>query len=130
MIIVKNTGKLPDIAKAKIKTIYKITQNIRSKAVTNSPYKTGTLRRSILSDVQPELGQGKVWSNLPYARMREFGGVITPKKAKMLAWKSGGKWHFAKRVVQKWKPYLIPAYNSEIPKIGATLKSFIESTTK
>lgn len=87
MITVKSTGKLPDITKARVKTLYKITQNIRSKAVTNSPYDTGTLRRSILSDVQPTLGVGKVGTNLPYARMREFGGTIVPKKAKMLAWK-------------------------------------------
>lgn len=85
MTTVKITGKFPDIAKAKIIALSRITQNIRTKAVTNAPYKTGTLRRSILSDVTADIG--KVGTNLPYARIREFGGTILPKNKKMLAWK-------------------------------------------
>ena len=128
MSMIKSTGSLPDIKRAVNLTLHKIAQDVRSEAVIKSPYKTGTLRRSIISDVTET--QAKVGSNLPYARMREYGGIIVPKRAKMLAWKSGGKWHYAKKVVQRAKPYLIPAYEKGVVNVGKILESFINYTTK
>jgi hypothetical protein len=126
--MIKSTGHLPDIKKAINLTLHKTAQDVRSEAVVNAQYKTGTLRRSILSDIQET--QAVVWSNLPYARMREFGWTIVPKRAKMLAWKSGWVWHYAKKVVQKAHPYLIPAYEKWVKNVGKVLESFIAFTTK
>lgn len=82
---------------------------VEGKAKQYAPVKYGILRGSINS--QGPFGQGgdlhtKVGTNIEYARHQEYGtGIygknhtpITPKRKKVLAWKSGGKWHFAKRV--------------------------------
>jgi len=122
-------GQLPDIKRAERNTIIKITHEIRSTAITLSPYATWTLRRSILSDTtNPTLW--KVWSNLPYARIREFWGTILPKNKPRLAWKKNGKWIYANKVVQKWKPYLMPAFEQWKAHIWAVLEAEIEKTTK
>lgn len=126
--MIKKTGKMPDIARATYLTLQKVSQDIRSDAVVNSPYRTGTLRRSIMASIEGDTA--KVGSNLPYARMREYGGVIKPKRKKMLAWKSNGKWYFAKQVTQKGKPYLIPAFEKNTRDITKILQAFISSTTK
>jgi hypothetical protein len=50
--------------------------------------------------------QAKVGTNIKYAKWPEDGtgiygprkAMIRPKNAKMLAWKSGGKWHYARQV--------------------------------
>lgn len=125
--IIKNIGQLPSVEKARYAILSRATQKIRGEAVTNAPYETGTLRRSILSEVTPTYG--KVGSNLPYARFREFGGTIVPKKAKMLAWKRGWKWHFAKKVTQKWKPYLIPAFEKVKSDMGDIIDGELTKTT-
>lgn len=45
-----------------------------------------------------------------YAAIHEFGGVIHPRYAKYLAWKSKtGEWIFAKSVTIPARPYLRPA---------------------
>jgi phage gpG-like protein len=119
---------MPDIPKAIKLTLSKVSQDIRSEAVVNSPYKTGTLRRSIMAHI--EWNEAKVGSNLPYARMREYGGIIKPNRKKMLAWKNNWKWYFAKQVTQKGKPYLIPAFEKNTRDIGKILKQFITSTTR
>lgn len=118
---------LPDIAKAKRKAIVIVTNNIRNDSVESAPYQTGTLRRSILTDVSET--QGKVGTNLPYARIREYGGTILPKNKPRLAWQKNWKWIFAKKVVQKWKPYLIPAYKKWIAEIWKILEREIEKAT-
>lgn len=76
-----------------------------------APVKKGNLRRSI----QMHTGNRYVvvGTDLIYAPIHEFGGTITPKAKKVLAFKVNGKWVFAKKVViQKYKGrgYMRPAF--------------------
>lgn len=61
---------------------------IRNAAADKAPKRTGTLTRSIHIEVL-ESGQFFCWvaigTNLEYAVIHEFGGVIIPKNAKFLA---------------------------------------------
>jgi HK97 gp10 family phage protein len=90
---------------------------IEEQAKENAPYRTGTLRRSIGttvtgSSLKAEARVGPA-ANVPYAAITEFGGVIEPKNAPRLAWKDDqGKWHLAKRVVRKPRPFLRPAFDN------------------
>lgn len=81
----KKYGEMPDVDKAKYLIIARAVAEIHSEASRNAPYDTGTLRRSLLMDIKPD--KGKVGSNLPYAKIQEFGGTIVPKKKKLLMWK-------------------------------------------
>ncbi len=81
---IKSKGRLPDISKAERLILYKATTKIQTMARSNAPYDTGSLRRSIMTKVSKS--RGRVGTNLPYAKMREYGGVILPKRKKMLAW--------------------------------------------
>lgn len=77
----------------------------------------GGLRASITYEADGPR-QGRVGSPLRYAMMREKGGVITPKRRKLLHWIDPitGEHRFAKRVVQRpggprqgYKPFIGPA---------------------
>jgi phage gpG-like protein len=76
--------------------------------------RTGTLARSIQISVvkrTPNEVRVSVGTNLVYAKMVEYGGVITPKRARFLAWQTpSGEWIFARRVVRNASPYLRPAF--------------------
>lgn len=93
-----------------------------------APYKTGTLRGSIITEVGSE--SAKIGSNLPYARIQEFGGVIRPKKKKMLAFKVNGRWVFAKKVTIPKRPYLVPALFSSENEIRRIIEREIEKTAR
>lgn len=81
----------------------------------------GGLRASITAEPTQETADGmksRVGSAVRHAAMREFGGVIVPKRAKLLHWIDPitGEHRFARRVVQKpggprqgYKPWLRPA---------------------
>lgn len=72
-------------------------------AKDTAPYKTGRLRRSIHNRMLNVL-EGEVSTATSYAAAVEFGTkahLIVPKRAKVLAFKKGGKTIFAKRV---WHP--------------------------
>jgi phage gpG-like protein len=62
----------------------------------------------------PVQGDGKVLqvvvgTNVVYARIHEFGGVIVPKRKKYLRFVVDGKTVFAKRVVIPKRPYIAPS---------------------
>jgi hypothetical protein len=69
----------------------------------SAPVKTGRLRRSI-HNVMKNIMHGEVSTATEYAKFVELGTrahAITPKKAKVLAFKVDGRMVFAKRV---WHP--------------------------
>lgn len=73
---------------------------------------TGKLRESIMVKMEGSgrNAKAKVGSDLVYSRIHEYGGIIRPKKAKMLAWRGeDGKMIFAKQVRMPARPYLEPA---------------------
>lgn len=121
-------GKFPDVRAAVSRALPVAAQLVRGKAIENAPYKTGTLRRSIITDVDSD--RAKIGTNLPYARIQEFGGTIRPKKKKTLAFKINGKWVFAKKVTLPKRPYLIPALFDSESQIRRIFKAEIEKSAR
>ena len=106
---------------------------VQNAAKEKAPYKTGTLRRSIHMETKsksPERVEVAVGTDVVYAAIQEFGGTITPKRAKMLRFVIGGQEIFAKRVQIPPHPYLRPALdekkNAAIDEMGAALKQILE----
>lgn len=83
---------------------------------TRNPPPTGTLRRSIHTETDEKSDTRVsvlVGTNLEYAAMQEFGGVVVPRVAKMLAFMVDGKLVFAKSVTIPAHPYLRPAFDEQ-----------------
>ena len=71
--------------------------------IKEAPHRTGNLQRNILFKYRPV--QATITPNAKYAVWVHEGtgvyagkGMITPKRGKVLAWREGGKWRFAKAV--------------------------------
>ena len=81
-----------------------------SKAGTPPGVKTGTLRRSIQVD-NSEISNLKVrvGTNIKYAKIQEFGGVVKAKIGKLLHFKIGDFWHTVKSVILPARPFIRPA---------------------
>lgn len=90
--------------------------------------RTGRLRSSITHEVRDVGGTVElvVGTNVAYARIHEFGGVIIPKRAKYLTFVVGGKRVFAKRVVIPRRPYFEPALDESGSKIVETFGMELE----
>ena len=82
------------------------------------PKKLGRVSGDLARSVGYKLSGNKVvvGSNLIYAPIHEFGGVIVPKRAKALLFKTlDGRWHSASRVVIPARPFLHPALRDSKP---------------
>lgn len=81
---------------------------VSNRAKAGAPVRYRALRASIHVEgptITPGNVSAQVGTNLNYAPYQEFGtgiyaghGPITPKRGKVLAWRSGGAWHFARSV--------------------------------
>jgi phage gpG-like protein len=65
-------------------------------------------------------GEQRIYSNLVYSRVHEFGAVITPKKGPFLVFRlwtfaPSGPWVRARRVEIPARPYLGPAAKDAVP---------------
>lgn len=85
--------------------------------------KSGNLRKWL--DIDADASTAVVGSNLEYAAIHQFGGVIRPKNAKILAFSVGGKKVFAHKVKIKANPYL-GISESDKEEIVATVKDYFE----
>ena len=103
---------------------------IQNDAHKKAPYKSGTLKRSIhtnqVSDTEVRVG-----TDVVYAAIQEYGGVINAKNAPWLTFKTDdGAWHRVKSVTIKPKPYLRPAFDENqgkvLDKIAAVIKALIK----
>ncbi len=66
-------------------------------------------------------------SNVEYARIHEFGGVIKPTSAKMLAWEgSDGEMIFAHEVTIPARPYMRPAVDEHKDEIRKAMEEQIQ----
>lgn len=77
------------------------TEEVKAEARSNAPVRTGAMRQSITSMVDPNPLAGRVSVLQPYAKYVEFGTrphVIVPKSANALVFKAGGVLVFTKRV--------------------------------
>jgi phage gpG-like protein len=73
--------------------------------------RTGTLARSVRPEPARATGPGRASSSVAphavYARIQQKGGVIVPVRAKVLRWKDGKKYRYARRVVLPARPYMV-----------------------
>lgn len=89
--------------------------------------KSGDLRKKL--DIDASETEALVGSNLEYAAIHQFGGVIKPKKAKILAFSINGQDVFAHKVTIKANPFLGISKSDE-DEIAATIKDFFEESIK
>ena len=106
-----------------------IERNAKSNLTSNKSVKTGHLRRGITANIG-NMEATVHTSNIKYASMVEKGTkahIIKPKNKKALYWK--GASHPVKQVNHpgsKAKPYLIPAFDKEVPYFVEKLKEVVE----
>lgn len=111
---------------------------LEGKAKGYAPRKTGVLSSSIHTEGPTISGaevSARVGTNLSYAPYQEFGtgiyagrGMITPKRAKMLAWRDNGRWVFAKTVRGvPAKRYFQRAREETLPLLSGSLKGALGS---
>ncbi len=74
------------------------------KAWTSPLVQSGDLRSKLLIDANEQIA--KVGSNLVYAAIHQFGGVIKAKKGKALMFTIGNRTLFRRKVTIKANPYL------------------------
>ncbi len=82
-----------------------------------APYKSGTLRRSIMikedfSESVDIVYVGIDGKLIPYAQIQEEGGVIVAKNKPNLKFKINGQWFSKKSVTIKPKRYMAKAYSA------------------
>lgn len=103
---------------------------IQNAAKEKAPRRTSTLSRSIHME-WVEQGRYRVavhvGTDVIYARIHEFGGIITPRQARALAFEIGGELIFAQRVHIPARPYMRPAVDENIAKIGQEIARTIEA---
>lgn len=106
-----------------------IERNAKTNLTSNKSVKTGHLRRGIVTNIG-NMEATVHTSNIKYASMVEKGTkahIIKPKNKKALYWK--GASHPVKQVNHpgsKAKPYLIPAFDKEVPYFVEKLKEVVE----
>jgi len=82
-----------------------------SPAGTPPARRTGTLARSVRPEPAVPAGACRATSSVAphavYARIQQKGGVIVPVRAKVLRWKEGKRYRYARRVVLPARPYMV-----------------------
>lgn len=116
------------------KAVMKAGHEAESKAKSYAPIQYGPLRGSIHTEgpfKTVDNVYAKVGTNIQYAPYQEYGtgvyagrGMITPKRARVLAWKSkGGQWQFAKAVRGvKGKFYFKKSKEETLPKLAEYIR--------
>lgn len=89
--------------------------------------RTGTLRRSIESDVDRQYNSlvGVLFSNVVYAATQEEGRTIVPRVKDWLRFQVGGQYVFAKKVIIPARPFLGPALQDNLTKIQQIVRDEI-----
>ena len=107
------------------------TKAVQRQAVQRVAVRTKKLKKSIKQGFSTTKLEGKVYSNLPYAHLVEYGSratVIRPKKKKALKIPYDNGFTFAKRANIPAKaphPFMKPAYEYEEPHIIAAVRRAI-----
>lgn len=105
---------------------------VQNAAKQKVPKRTRTLSRSIHTEVLEErasYAEVATGTDLEYAAIQEFGGVIMPKKAKMLHWvdRETGEDVFAHSVTIPAQPYLRPAWDENKDAMIEAVKSSLRT---
>lgn len=99
---------------------------IENAAKQKAPYRTGTLRRSLHTEVESSATRATATTgtDVVYAAQVEFGGTIVPKRKKLLHWvDANGTDHFARKVTQVARPYLRPAFDEQSDAAAAEVRA-------
>lgn len=66
-------------------------------------------------------------TNVKYAAIHNYGGIIKPKSKDMLRWKDASGWHAAKQVKIPKRPFLEGAWNAEDQQeLNDTMTNFLK----
>lgn len=114
---------------AQSKVLKNATRRIKNGAIRRVSVRTGELKQSIKSSYSDDKMVGIVRAKAPHAHLIEFGhrgAIVKPKKKK--AMKIGENTFAAKAVLPpvKAKPFIIPAFEAEVPKIIKDLQQAIQ----
>jgi len=128
--VIDNLGKSPQavrFAMAKVGALLERAVKIKLSGEVLK-VRTGRLRSSITHEVRDVGGAVElvVGTNVVYARIHEFGGVILPKRARFLVFEVGGKKVFARKVTIPRRPYFEPALDESAPKMAKTFGEELE----
>jgi HK97 gp10 family phage protein len=104
---------------------------VENDAKDKAPYKTGTLKRSIHHETVEKSAQRvvvAVGTNLEYAAIHEFGGIIEAKNGPYLVFRTGdGEWHSVTSVQMPARPYLRPALDENKDAIVKEIREALRS---
>ena len=91
--------------------------------------RTGHLRRSIESGVNEKGNNiiGWLGSNVIYARIHEFGGIIKPVRGQYLKFPIGDSWVSVRQVRIPPRPYLEPSIRESMDTISKIISNTIIS---
>lgn len=105
------------LSKAMQKSAFVIEANIKKRFGTpgNLKVRTGKLRRSIRTIITDK--SVSVGTNVVYAPIHEYGGIIRPKNYQYLTFKSQYGWIRAKKVTMPARPFMKPGTEQSIPQI-------------
>lgn len=80
---------------------------------------TGRLRSSIITDIIPQPPKliGKIGTNVVYATIHEYGGIIRAKNKPYLQFKTPTGWVSVKEVHMPERSYLRSSLDEEFPKL-------------
>lgn len=65
--------------------------------------------------------EGELYSDLPYAGVQEYGGLIQAQRAKYLRFQVEGRWVLARRVLVPARPFLAPGAEAAASALEAHL---------
>lgn len=102
-------------------------QTPNGKDWTSGLVQSGDLRKKL--EIDADDSTAMVGSNLEYAAIHQAGGVIKPKKAKVLSFIIDGERVFARKVTIKANPYLGISSSDEKALLD-TVKDFFEEGLK
>jgi len=107
---------------------------VEGSASQKAPYLTGTLKRSIHMETAvktPEKAVVQVGTDVVYAAIQEFGGIIHAKNKPYLVFKTAdGAWHSVESVQIPAHPYMRPALDNNIEKIKGEMKAAFAQVVK
>lgn len=106
---------------------------VENDAKERAPYLSGTLKRSIDHETVERSATRvavSVGTDLEYARIHEFGGVIKAKNAPYLKFQTAdGAWHSVKSVTMPPHPYLRPALDNNKGKVKLEIAAALKVIT-
>jgi phage gpG-like protein len=93
---------------------------------------TGRLRASIQSSARREGAgfAGRIGSDLVYASIHEFGGVIRPRASEYMTFQTAEGWRRVKQVVMPRRPYIQPAIIESLDDITKLIYKEVRRATK